>query len=520
MPLLAACAIHAVLAAVCARGDDPLMTDSRQYVDVARHIAAGDGIVTGVLSIDRATTHAGTELPPYAHHPPGFPILIALASRAGLTPERAVLVLPIVGSLATLLLLHRLARRVVPAHANLVALLYALAVPFAENANHALSEPVFLALLVGVLLVGGGDAVRAFPGSPRRALATGLLCGSLFAVRYTAVAAIALLAALVVAPALAGSAADRARARRPAIAWALGVAAIAGPVAALAFAARSLDRLPPPLVGPLGNLVWWVSHVGQDLALTFPRPAAGALPHAPLGALLLLAAPLWLWRTRCAEASARDVAPAARPAPRAALDPAVAFCTLYPLVHVAWLTAARSLLYINTSATRHLISAYPFLLIVLARAIAPGGRARAPALAFLALYAAGQIATAADDVRLPSAPPDLGHVPTWIANHTAPGDAIVATEAELLVHLVPDRRYVALVRWPYAGRTIEAADVPLVRDRAGARWLIVLTGMGSQALAGAYGGFVKSILENGGGDGVVRTEMPTGAVVFAIEGAP
>lgn len=536
--LIAAAVLGAALAWGSSRGDSPFATDSFAYVDVGTSIARGRGITTRVLPLDAADAAARRA----SGYPPGYPLAIAALAVLGVEPHAAALVIAGGASLVCLALVFLLARRLVPGAEGPTALLVALGYPFVEAANHALSEPLFLVVLLGAILVGTGDRSARFPGRGPRALLAGVLSGLLPAVRYAGAPALAVLGALAAWPALAPRGAPRRRAARGLLGWLLGAALPLVPLVVFLAGAGDLGERPPARQGVLRNLAWSAGHTGKDLVLTLPIVKPSLPVHAPLGAAGLLAGLfVVLSRRRREHVGAEGTA-----APDRTL---LAFSVAYPLAHVGWISIVRSLMYINTWAWRHLLPAYPFVLVnavLLATLVARrgaretaapeapaqdeagarrvAGRLRVPAVravigVLLAAYAIGNLQKVLEDRRHPEPPLDLGAVPAWILENTRPGDTLVATEPEVLADAVPDRRFVSLVRWPHRVRDLAPSDLPRLRDTLAVRWVVLLTARSGLLLSGGYGEFLRSVVRNGGGGGLAFAEEVPGALVFEVEGA-
>ncbi len=525
-PLVGAFLLFAALATLGALGDDPLTTDSMAYIEVARNVADGRGVVTHVLPLG----FHGTGLAPFANQAPGFPLLLAPLLRAGIDGRSAAVFVSGATGLAAFALFVLLVRHAAPRLAVPLAFLYALGQPFAETANHALSEPAFLATLFAALLVGSGDRDAPFPGAPPRAFATGLLSGFLLTLRYAGLPAAALLGAIASAPAL--SRGERGRTgRRALLSWAAGTLVAMAPVLVTASAGMGVSDRPPARQGFARNLLWSAGHAGKDTVFTLPWIPPSEWIHGPIGAAALVAGTLALARR------ARRPRGAPRDEHRARLDPVLLFASLFPIAHVAWLSAVRSVVHFNSWATRHLVPAYPFLLLGIAAALLPaleGGREGPPhaapprrrraagalAAALVALYALGNLARVAEDVRDPKPGLDLGEVSRWLAAHALPDEAILATEPEALAHALPGRRVIALVRWPYRVRVLERSDLPRLRAEHGARWLVLLSARANEIAAGAYGSYARSLVDRRGEpDFTLAAEVP-GGLIFRLDEVP
>ena len=187
--------------------------DSMNYVDVARRVAAGDGLVQSTGGFNQPFYLSGDlDLPSaFAAQPPGYPLAISSLARLGVDAADAALVVSALAYAAVLLLVYLLGRRIggdVAGAAGLGAAL--LFVPLTHLGRAALSECLgvagvllFLLLLdrhlerppgARVLRPAAGDGLTPAPvpgGRPQlgRALlyvfALGLLAGAAFGIRYS-----------------------------------------------------------------------------------------------------------------------------------------------------------------------------------------------------------------------------------------------------------------------------------------------------------------------------------------------
>ena len=161
--------------------------DAMNYVDVARHVTQGDGLVQTTVGVfqPRLATLPHTGPVPFVAQAPLFPLLVVAFHALGASFQDAALLLSALGYLLTLGLGTLLARRFygdVGAQLVLAALLvYA---PLAQAGRTALTEALALALLLGSI------ALTTAPGKHLRApvlAAAGLLAGLTFATRYALV---------------------------------------------------------------------------------------------------------------------------------------------------------------------------------------------------------------------------------------------------------------------------------------------------------------------------------------------
>ena len=161
--------------------------DSMNYVDVARRVAGGDGLVQSTGGFNQPFYLSGDlDLPSaFTAQAPGYPLAIAGLSSLGMDAADAALVAAAFSYGAVLFLVFLLGRRMGGPRAGLVALGGALVfVPLAHWSRAALSDsPAVAVVLLFFLLLD-----RSFVRPPRHALLTalglGLLAGAAFSLRY------------------------------------------------------------------------------------------------------------------------------------------------------------------------------------------------------------------------------------------------------------------------------------------------------------------------------------------------
>ena len=175
--------------------------DSMNYVDVARRVAAGDGLVQSTGGFNQPFYLSGDlDLPSaFTAQPPGYPLAIAFVSGFGVDAGDAALVVSALAYAAILLLVFLLGRRIGGCAGGAITLGAALLyVPLTHLGRAALSECLAVAgVLLFFLLLDRhlelapdetpGESARGGGPSWRVLLplfTLGLLAGASFSVRY------------------------------------------------------------------------------------------------------------------------------------------------------------------------------------------------------------------------------------------------------------------------------------------------------------------------------------------------
>jgi 4-amino-4-deoxy-L-arabinose transferase-like glycosyltransferase len=158
--------LAAVAVGLCARlafslfywVDKPLTRDEREYLSLARSLAAGDGFV-----YDRTLVDAGVEPVGRA---PGYPVFLALAGGAGgggSVPTSVKIAQSVVGALGILIVSGLAGRLAGPSAARAAAVLAACYPPLVWIAGYAFSEALFWP--IGLLVARAIDRIgSAAPG--------------------------------------------------------------------------------------------------------------------------------------------------------------------------------------------------------------------------------------------------------------------------------------------------------------------------------------------------------------------
>ena len=167
--------------------------DSMNYVDVARRVVGGDGLVQSTGGFNQPFYLSGDlDLPSaFTAQPPGYPLTVAFLSRVGMDSADSALVVSALAYAAILALVCLLGRRIGGSAAAPIALGAALLfVPLTHFGRAALSECLAVAVVLLFFLLLDRLLERGLEDPPSwRALllyvALGLLAGAAFGVRYS-----------------------------------------------------------------------------------------------------------------------------------------------------------------------------------------------------------------------------------------------------------------------------------------------------------------------------------------------
>ena len=171
--------------------DRRVSPDSMNYIDVARNLSAGEGLVQSAAGFNQATFWAQDFSPDFpdktrARHNPGYSVFIAaVAAATGLEHADAAFVIGPAAYAAALIFTFLFASRLLGTAAGLLAAAF-LAHQLRWIFLFAWTEPVVIALLLALL------ALLARGATPRRAAAGGVLVGLALLVRSSFVPMLAL----------------------------------------------------------------------------------------------------------------------------------------------------------------------------------------------------------------------------------------------------------------------------------------------------------------------------------------
>lgn len=175
---LAVAAAALVVLAVVAPRVDPISRDGASYLDVARNLLEGEGLVQRVVDFWRPAIPD-----PLGLWPPLYPLLTAALAACGPSPDVAARAVSALAFVGFALALHGLARRALGRGAALAVAVVAVAQPGAAVAGASIwSETTYLALVT--LGLWAMAALRDAPGRARLAAASGLCIGLAALTRY------------------------------------------------------------------------------------------------------------------------------------------------------------------------------------------------------------------------------------------------------------------------------------------------------------------------------------------------
>lgn len=162
--------------------DRRITGDSMNYIDVARNLSAGEGLVQGAAGYNQPTFWERDFSPDFpaktrASHNPGYSALIAAgAAVTGLEHADAAFLLGMASYAAAVALAFVFANRLLGTGAGLLAAAF-LAHQLRWIFLRVWTEPVMIALLLAML------AILARPPTPQRVAAAGLVAGAALLVR-------------------------------------------------------------------------------------------------------------------------------------------------------------------------------------------------------------------------------------------------------------------------------------------------------------------------------------------------
>src|SRR5258708_7265153 len=159
--------------------------DSMNYVDIARNIMAGKGIVQSTLGFNEPDFSIDvSSYSPVTAQPPGYPLLIAFFSKLGISPTNSALLIPVLSYGLILLATYLLTRTLYDdrfALAAAVCLLFFY--PLRKICSYAWSEAASIAFLTVSFWLCAYISMDA--GSlPWLLFVAGVTIGLAFAIRY------------------------------------------------------------------------------------------------------------------------------------------------------------------------------------------------------------------------------------------------------------------------------------------------------------------------------------------------
>ena len=463
-------------------------TDSESYLDVARSVLAGDGLVGRVVDFWRPRWPE-----PLGMWPPLYPLAVAGAAAAGLSLEAAARAVSMVSFVVFALAFLALARRALGRRGSLAVTVLALTSSgVALAAVMAWSEMLYLALATLALL---GLSRGEGQGGTRSLVLSGLCAGFAGLARYLG-AILVPLGILELATRRAGRKALvywTGAAILPPLAWYAHNVLLFGSAAGPGLPAS--DRTPGALLGSLAGALRWQ---------LLPEPLARNVLLA--GALLVAMALLLVLALRRGGAGRISV--------------------FYALGHLAALAGLRALFTFNELGERYVSPALPFLWLgASAGAVALAGRVRG-SRTILALAALGLVGFSLVDLagvvgthRVP--PPeaaareeDLRDIRQLLGPGSGGGP--VLSDAGHLVRSATRRGAIEIPALGFRLREFTAAD-ELRWEAAGVGWgLFRRIPRGGTAREGVFGAYLEARVGGVGPQAWVPTDSTARFILYRL----
>jgi hypothetical protein len=414
--------------------------DSMNYVEVARRLAAGDGLVQTTAGFNDPRFLADAPDPlPFTAQAPAYPLLIAALSVPGIEPADGALLWSALGALALVLGSGAVGYRLGGwAGAAGAAALVLLCLPLRVSGRCAWSDTVGAACALGALYAA------AFP---RAFLVAGLLAGLAFATRHALAAVAPFLCVLALLPGAP---------RLPRLARVVGGWLIAGGPVLLHNLLRAGYLLPPQ--NPSDQALARVAADFQYLLFGQWLGWGGEVVQATLLVALLALSILLAVRERPARV-----------------------WLAWSLWYAVFIIAQRAHTHFDDLGPRLLL---PTLIPLLAVAGVAATR-RLPAPVALGLFAAAALWLGGREVNLLAQPPvpplaeRVRAVPrlAWIADHTAPGDLLIGDDTVDIPFCLGRRHVATFAPFPYTQHGDLARLLDFAQRRTayaeGRVWLVV-----------------------------------------------
>ena len=479
--------------------------DSMNYVDIARHMEAGHGIVQSTLGFNQPHFDPSARIPaPTTMQPPLYPAAIAALTRIGMEAGSAALLIPAICYGVLMLIGWRMARAIGGDTAAWLALAALLAYfPLTFVARFAFSEPLALALAAAAWVIAG----PAQGGSRLRPLMAGVLAGAAFAARYAFAPVIVAFAVRL----MLGRSGVR-RLAEAALAFGLGAVAVMTPVLARNWNLDGalMPRANPPVFG-------WAQHVLDGALSLFAQYAGPAQPRLQAAALAAAVLGLALagWRRRH-----RALPAAQAPFQTAAL-------ALWPIFYLVFLIWQRSRQHFDPIDVRLIAPAGVPLLVLAAGWIGrrfPAGAHVAAALAIASLVGvtARELMLARnwpvyDESRLVGSSPTL----SWLQTHTGKTDLIIGNNTMDIPFYLGRPAAVSFSPYPYTDHADWGALSEFCRLNRGKyrAFYVVLRGRSEDAAWRLFYGNLFADLAAGKPDaypGVVPAAQLADGVVYQL----
>ncbi len=444
--------------------------DSMNYVDVARRVAAGDGLVQSTGGFNQPFYLSGDlDLPSaFTVQPPGYPLAITFVSRFGIGAPDAALVVSALSYAAVLFVVYLLGRRIGGSLAGASAVGAALLfVPLTHLGRAALSECLAVAVvLVFFLLLDRYLGERPDRGD-RAAwrgllppLGLGLLAGAAFCVRYS-LWPLPLIGVLALGLSGSGSQAGRSRQGKGWWVLACGTGAFLPMAWMLGRNLYVEGHLLPPAMASVTTLPESLSHATTAVLGGWRSTSLGNWPDAAV--LVVVLGLLGALAVRRARDPGRPQPPAVPPLP-------LLIC-LWAVLYVAAVVWRSTQANFDPIGVRLALPAtVPLMPVCAALVVAalPSGRRVAwlPAAILVACFGIAFVREAT----LWSTGPDARALEfrserqQWLRDHTLPGDLVIGGGTMDVPFLVPGSHAISYAGLPYT-EVLTYGDLERIADR-------------------------------------------------------
>lgn len=449
-----------------------ITNDGYQYLDAASNLASGRCFCTGVALFDEQVAYGRIPVP-FTHFAPGYPLLIAGISRAGIRAETAGYLLSALGYLAVLWLIQDLglnlgARPWVVVAFSLLWIAHATALYYAALVG---TETLFAAALVGMADLIVRD-VRSNSSRPTLMAAIGAVAGLSYWIRYPGLFLVAAAGIYLIV-----------RAWRVPGAW-------RGTFAGLLASAILVGSVQIRNAILSGSLQGGFKTAGGRLSLVpVFSGTIRALSHLVTGDRIPLHVDVWIAILSLSSAALLFLVLQAwrrGPIETAATKAAFGWTIFIGVVYICGVLAA-ALTTIAADLPRYYFPVYPLALGCAAAACSRlAGKLGA---AMIAMFIASVVAVEGRNLFVPPASPDWILTRTfldepvetgatlldWLRNHTSESAPILAVEGQAL-HYILQRPVIAVISAEFTARRPDEEGFRALMRQQRARYLLILPG--------------------------------------------